>query len=49
MDEWKPLDVGAAGGARWAELVEEVAPGGYCSPRHRVLLISRDEGSNCVG
>jgi len=23
--------------------------GGYCSPRHRVPVISRDEGARCVG
>ncbi len=25
-----------------------VGPGGYCSPRHRVPLNSRNEGSKCV-
>ena len=46
----------AAGGVRAAAAAagdergegQEVGPGGYCSPRHRVPSHWKDEGSKCV-
>ena len=42
----------AAAGGVWVLKGSEsnrVGPGGYRSPRHRVLINSRDEGLQCVG
>ena len=50
----EPVALGHAREARAGRVEHSIAapavgPGGYCSPRHRVLFNPTDEGSKCVG
>jgi len=47
--EGSVLGLGAAAGTAVHVAVHRVGPARCCSPRHRMPLDSRDEGSECVG